>query len=312
MVSIYHTLNNNAANYGFVATAITSPNLVGQWHSDLLKWSQTVTETPLPYLFRQKETKSQPQTWREDITSIILTFTPYPNIQSPIKLARYAWRKDYHEIIKQKLEAWWSDTLLQHNEKAIAYPFVDSAPLPEVALAAQAGLGFKGKHGLIINPKWGSFGHLSGLATNLPLPDSSDTKLPNCGTCTRCIDACPTKAISPNGGINPNLCISTWTIEKKGPWPDNHFMFDVPAQDRSLFGCDICQDVCPWNTKTPPIPMSSISNFDHPLPASEEELNIALQTRFKKTFSNTPILRTGKANLLRNLEWVTINSIDKN
>jgi epoxyqueuosine reductase len=161
-------------------------------------------------------------------------------------ISRYGWGDDYHDLLHTRLE-----DLLAELRAAVAEPFearvyTDTAPLLESAIARAAGLGWIGKNTCLIDQKAGSWFLVGEILTSLELPP--DTPPPDrCGTCTRCIDACPTAAIVEPGKLDATRCIAYFTIEARGAAPEEF----RPAIGRHVFGCDICQDVCPWNRKAP-------------------------------------------------------------
>ena len=179
--------------------------------------------------------------------SIICVGKVYKQPTRNSHIAQYALSRDYHEILKQRLEQFAAR--LQQEYGAFEYrSFVDTAPLLERSYARLAGLGWIGRNTCLINEQLGSWLFLAELLTSLPL--EPDTPAPErCGTCTRCIDACPTQALQPGGLrtiLDATKCISYYTIEHRG---------EIPPEKRGglgewVFGCDICQDVCPWNSRS--------------------------------------------------------------
>ena len=210
-------------------------------------------------------------------------------------IARYAWGEDYHGIIRVKLEQ-LADKLLISGEKSRIY--VDTAPLPERSLARDAGLGWIGKNTCLINQGLGSWFFLGELLTTLELePDVAPPD--RCGSCTRCIDACPTEAIvpSPDGRfeLDARLCISYFTIELRGAIPEEH----RGAMGAHIFGCDICQDVCPWNGRAAQTREAGFAprEFAPPL----ERMAAMSEEEFRELFRKTPVSRAKYAGFLRNV-----------
>jgi epoxyqueuosine reductase len=186
--------------------------------------------------------------------SVIVTATlyntdrPYSN-ETPAELARisrYAWGDDYHEVIRSRLNAlveWMRD---RSNEALEARAYVDTGPVQERVYAQYAGLGWIGKNTCLINPELGSWLFLGAIICTLPLePDAEG--LEQCGSCTRCLDACPTGAIVGPGVLDSNRCLSYLTIELRSAIPEAH----RPSLGTHVFGCDICQEVCPYNRPAP-------------------------------------------------------------
>jgi len=219
-------------------------------------------------------------------------------------IARYAWGEDYHPVLRRGLEQ------LAQSLATVAGPFewkacVDTAPVLERSLARAAGLGWIGKNTCLINQLRGSWFFLGELLTSLPLSASTETVPDRCGTCTRCIDACPTRAIVPRGDgyeIDSRLCISYLTIELRGT-------IDEPLRagmGRHVFGCDICQDVCPWNGRSPSTERFSPlgENFAPPL----EKLARLNESEFQRMFRSTPVSRARYRGFLRNVAIAMGNS----
>jgi len=157
-------------------------------------------------------------------------------------ISRYAWGDDYHEVVGARLRALVGRLQAEVEPAASWRWYVDTGPVLERALAARAGLGWIGKHTILVHPDRGSFFFLAAVLTTALLEPDSPTP-DHCGTCTACLDACPTHALTGAHVLDARLCISTLTIETRGPLPDA----DRPKIGRHLFGCDICQDVCPFN-----------------------------------------------------------------
>jgi epoxyqueuosine reductase len=214
-------------------------------------------------------------------------------------ISRYAWGEDYHEILRARLEA----LAARLRERAGEFEYrvcVDTAPLLERAYARRAGLGWIGRNGCLIHERGGSWYFLGEMLVSLAL--APDTPPPDrCGTCTRCIDACPTAAIipAPDGKgpeytLDARLCISYLTIERRGPLAPE----DAARTGQHVFGCDICQDVCPWNERAPVTaePAFAARHFAPPL----ERLADMPEEAFRRMFRHSPVLRARYAGFLRN------------
>jgi epoxyqueuosine reductase len=215
-------------------------------------------------------------------------------------IARYAWGEDYHTAIRAKLESLASKLL--ETEIFRWRACVDTAPLPERSIARQAGLGWIGKNTCLINEKAGSWFLLGELLTTLDLaPDAPPPD--RCGTCTRCIDACPTAAIVPSaqGGfeLDSRLCISYFTIELRASIPEGH----RAATGQNIFGCDICQDVCPWNRKAPR-GSASADLFAPPL----DRMAALTESEFRQMFHESAVSHTKYKYFLRNVAVAMGNS----
>ncbi len=221
-------------------------------------------------------------------------------------ISRYAWGADYHDVLRESL-----DRLVSHIQELHREPFdykicVDTAPLLERSYARAAGLGWIGKNTCLINQQQGSWFFLGELLLSIPL--APDMPAPErCGTCTRCIDACPTDAIVPSGEnewtLDSRLCISYLTIEKRGEIDTN-----LTAQmSNHVYGCDICQDVCPWNRRAPVTDEPAFQPVER---APElEELAVLNEEQFRARFRKSPVRRAKHAGLARNVAIAIRNAI---
>ena len=213
-------------------------------------------------------------------------------------ISRYAWGEDYHDVLRRGLEA-LAEKLGSDHEWKIC---VDTAPLLERSYARAAGLGWVGKNTCLINQEMGSWFFLGELITSLEIePDSPSPD--RCGTCTRCIDACPTSAIAADGyELDARACIAYFTIELRGPIPVEY----RPGMGNHVFGCDICQDVCPWNRRAPEAndPAFEPRHFAPPL----EELASLTEAQFREVFRDSPIQRPKHTGFLRNVAIAMGNS----
>jgi len=219
--------------------------------------------------------------------------------EAPI-ISKYAYGNDYHFIIKEKLNQLF-DFIKSHHENLTGRIFVDSAPVLERAWAKKAGLGWIGKNGMLINKKIGSFVFIAELIINLEL--DYDTPVNEyCGTCTRCIDACPTGAIIEDKIIDGSKCISYLTIELKAEIPSE---FKGKLQDR-VFGCDICQDVCPHNSKATQHQDEELKPLQGLLEMNKKDWYQLNKPGFNKLFKHSTIKRTRYAGLKRNLKFLEL------
>jgi epoxyqueuosine reductase len=213
-------------------------------------------------------------------------------------LSKYAFGKDYHPLIRKKL----SSLLLYMNTaigKTEGRGFSDSAPILEKAWAVRAGAGWLGKNSNLISPRSGSFTFIGTLLVDRPL--HYDRPLPDrCGSCTKCMDACPVKAIVKPSVVDASRCISYLTIENKGEIPAS---FKGKFMNR-VFGCDICQDVCPWNRKAKPHSTKELLPLPGLIEKSKEEWYRLSEEDFVAQFSGSPLKRAGYKGLMRNLRFL--------
>lgn len=235
------------------------------------------------------------------ITLLLNYFPTEKQADDAVKISKYAYGKDYHEVIRKKL-----NTLIESLKKNIGEihgrGFVDSAPVLERTWAQRSGLGWVGKNGNLINKEMGSFFFIATLITDLDLePDEMFTK-DYCGTCTRCIDACPTDAILPGKIVDGSRCISYFTIELKEML--------IPGEmkgkfDNWMFGCDICQDVCPWNRFSKPTSEIEFTPIPEILNLSTKEWEMMTEEKFKEVFKDSPLSRSRFKGIQRNLKFIS-------
>lgn len=254
----------------------------------------------MAYLKNHLPQKQHPQTHWNKAQSAIVFATAYknsnPSTHRPfphLNIASYAQDDDYHYVLKQKMQSINRDLSSLFPEHTFL-GHTDSSPILERDLAYQAGLGWFGKNSCLIDRKHGSFFFISEIITSLDLSTLKAPSLDHCGTCRRCIEACPTEALLPNRTMDATRCISYWTIESKSIPP-----LEIRSQMGDLFfGCDICQDVCPWNLKighTPNPPSerkSTINDLAWILTSSHNQI--------LKRVQRTPLARAGAIGLKRN------------
>ena len=236
-------------------------------------------------------------------TVITLLCNYFPSeTQSPHapKISKYAFGNDYHEVIREKLK-----TLLQKIKAAIGdiqgRGFVDSAPVLERSWALQSGLGWLGKNGNLITKKNGSFFFIATLITDLKIEPDPPFAKDYCGTCTACIDHCPTDAILPNKVVDGSRCISYFTIELKDALIPDALKGRF---DDWMFGCDICQDVCPWNRFSHPHKEQQFTPIPEILDLNKAQWEEMTEVYFKKIFKSSPLKRTKLQGIKRNLEFI--------
>jgi epoxyqueuosine reductase len=257
--------------------------------------------------------------------SVIVCFssynTPLPRSTDAHKddaawIARYAWTSrvdasgvrrasDYHKVLKKRLDALQA-ALHARLGNFEARSFADTGPVQERALAQAAGLGWIGKNACLIHPRLGSFGFLAVLMTSLDVEqDAAATLVPDrCGTCTRCLEACPTQALTAPHQMDATRCLAYLTIEKKGVL-DPELLAGV---GRQVFGCDICQDVCPWNRKALVVADSELSPREELVNPELAALGALTEAEFEENFNGSPVRRAGYLGLLRNVAVAMGNS----
>lgn len=234
------------------------------------------------------------------ITLMMNYFPPEVQDEGIPKISKYAYGKDYHEVIREKLNQF----LFRLREKVgqvNGRGFVDSAPVLERAWASRTGLGWVGKNGNLINKQQGSFFFLATLITDLHLQPDDPFARDYCGTCTKCIDSCPTEAILPGKDIDARRCISYLTIELKEMLiPDE---FSGKFEDW-MFGCDICQDVCPWNRFSKPQHVPEFTARPEILHFHFNQWEEMDENKFKEIFKGSPVKRSKFNGFKRNLQFL--------
>ncbi|WP_390686758.1 tRNA epoxyqueuosine(34) reductase QueG [Ferruginibacter albus] len=237
----------------------------------------------------------------KSVITLLLNYFPDQQQNEDVpKIAKYAYGKDYHEVIKEKLNA--LITLIKENIGDInGRGFVDSAPVLERTWALKSGLGWIGKNGNLINKHQGSFFFIATLITDLELNYDNAYVKDYCGSCTRCIDSCPTDAILPNKVIDGSKCISYFTIELKEMLiPENM----QNKFDGWMFGCDTCQDVCPWNRFSKPTKEISFNPIPEILDFTKNDWEELSEESFKKIFAHSPLKRSKWKGIKRNLQFI--------
>jgi len=236
----------------------------------------------------------------KSVVSLLINYFPSEK-QNPnsYKLAKYAYGEDYHHVIKNKLRVFIDEIRIRIGE-VDGRAFTDSAPVLEKAWATRAGLGWRGKNNLMIRPQAGSFYFVAELIIDLELKPDGPIK-DYCGTCTRCIDACPTGALDTPYQIDASKCISYATIELRDAMlPDS---FDNKMEDW-MFGCDICQDVCPWNRFSTPHSVLEFQPRAGLMDMQYDDWNDLTHEVFSKYFSKSAVKRTKYQGLIRNIAYV--------
>lgn len=261
----------------------------------LENWLAAGKHADMKWMERHLAARLNPQIVLPGVRSIIMLTYEYPRTDARTAagaIARYAQGEDYHKLLAGKL-ADLDETLQWYGGTQRC--FSDSGPVSERFFAAQAGLGWIGRNGLLIRPGKGSYCFLSSILTTLELP--TDTPMTNrCGNCHRCEQACPTAALH-NGCCDARKCLSFWTIEAKSPTPQDIHQ----AQSNRLYGCDTCQEVCPWNRPQEEVYIDPHLLMPAPL-ASLHTQRIAELSKpaFEQLFAGSPIRRIGVEHLQRN------------
>lgn len=299
-----HTLfiKNEAKRLGFIGCGISKAGFLDHEAPKLEQWLKNGYHGQMQYMENYFDKRLDPRLLVEGAKSVVsLLFNYYPEqkqTEDTFKIAKYAYGEDYHYVVKDKLKTLMH--LIEENIGAVnGRVFVDSAPVLEKAWAVKSGLGWMGKHTNVLTKKTGSFYFLAELILDLDLIVDAPTT-DHCGTCTACIDACPTEAIIAPYVLDASKCISYLTIELKENIPQ-HFKNQM---DDWAFGCDVCQDVCPWNSFAKPHQEDRFKPQNNLLNFSKKEWTELTQEVFKKVFKKSAVNRTKFVGLKRNIEFL--------
>jgi epoxyqueuosine reductase len=287
---------------GFMDCGIAKADFLEDEARYLEDWLARQKHGRMDYMSNHFDLRTDPRKLVPGAQSVIvLTMNYFPDQQQHSdapKLSKYAYGRDYHKVIKKRLKTFLSD-LNEQFGSVNGRGFVDSAPVMEKAWAQRAGVGWMGKHTNILSKKVGSFFFLAVLVVDLPLAYDEPTT-DHCGSCTACIDACPTNAIEAPYQLDASKCISYFTIELKDALPRQM----KGRFDGWMFGCDICQDVCPWNRFSKPHAIDDFRPKEGLLDLSEQEWHELTQERFDELFAGSAVKRTKYEGLMRNIRFL--------
>jgi epoxyqueuosine reductase len=299
-------IKTEAQNLGFMFCGIAKAEFLEQEAPRLEDWLKKGMHGDMQYMENHFDKRLDPRLLVDGAKSVIslgLNYYTDNDQQDPLapKISRYAYGADYHHVIKDKLK----QLLNVINEKigeVGGRAFVDSAPVLDRAWAKKAGMGWIGKNGNLINKKVGSFFFLAELIIDLELEYDIEPTADHCGSCTRCVDACPTDAIVGPYIVDGSRCISYLTIELKN---------EIPAEfkgkmDNWMFGCDICQDVCPWNKFSVLHNEPSFTPHSELLGMKQTDWEDITHETFQKVFKNSAVKRTKFDGLKRNIEFLKV------
>ena len=302
-INYTHQIKTEASRLGFSFCGVSKAGYLEEEAPRLESWLNKKMHGDMHYMENNFDKRLDPTKLVEGSKSVIsLLFNYYPEeVQrdDSFKISKYAYGEDYHFVIKHKLKD-IVHFITDNIGDVDARVFVDSAPVLDRAWAKKSGLGWVGKNGMLINKKQGSFFFLAEIILDLELAYDNPV-IDHCGTCTACVDACPTEAILPNKVVDGSKCISYFTIELK----DEILPEEVTGKFNDwMFGCDICQDVCPWNRfslvhNEPKFkPNEKLLNF------SKSEWNEITEEVFQEIFKRSPVKRTKYAGLKRNINFL--------
>ncbi|PSG90636.1 tRNA epoxyqueuosine(34) reductase QueG [Aurantibacter aestuarii] len=291
-----------AKRLGFLSCGISKAGFLEEEAPRLERWLKSNAHGEMQYMENHFDKRLDPTKLVEDSKSVVsLLLNYYPSEEqneNSYKISKYAYGQDYHHIIKSKLKE-----LHQFIETEIGEvsgrAFVDSAPILDKAWAAKSGLGWIGKHSNLLTQKVGSFYFIAELIIDLELEYDHITT-DHCGSCTACIDACPTQAITEPYVVDGSKCISYLTIELKNQIPTEF----KSKMDDWMFGCDVCQDVCPWNRFSKPHQEPLFHPKPELLSMSKKDWEEITEDVFKKVFQKSAVKRTKFSGLRRNINFL--------
>ncbi len=299
-------VKNTARSLGFEQCGIAKAEELTEDAKRLEAWLNKGMHGSMQYMEKNFDLRINPTKLvpgAKSVICLLLNYFPEEKQRTDApRISKYAWGEDYHEVIKQKLNHFLF--LLREEIGDInGRGFIDSAPVLERAWAQRSGLGWVGKNGNLIYKGNGSFFFIATLIVDVEL-DADDMYAKDfCGSCTRCIDACPTEAIMPNKVVDGSRCISYFTIELKEML--------IPGEmknkfDNWMFGCDVCQDVCPWNRFSQPSEETAFNPLPEILNLSSGEWAAMSEEAFRKIFRHSPLKRAKYAGIQRNLSFLSV------
>lgn len=292
-----------AKRLGFLSCGISEAGFLEEEAPRLEAWLHKGMQGEMGYMANHFDKRLDPRLLVDgarSVISVILNYYPEQTQKDPDapKISKYAYGTDYHFVIKEKLR-----NLLEYMREEIGEvqgrAFVDSAPVLDKAWAAKSGLGWIGKNANLLTKQVGSFYFVAELIVDLELePDTPVTD--HCGSCTACIDACPTQAIVAPYIVDGSKCISYFTIELKDELPASY----KGKFDNWMFGCDVCQDVCPWNRFSKPHHEEAFEPHPELLEMSKADWYELTEDTFKKVFKKSAVKRTKYSGLTRNISFL--------
>ena len=298
-------IKNEAKRLGFLSCGISKADFLEEEAPRLEQWLNKNMHGEMQYMENHFDKRLDPTKLVEDsksVVSLLLNYFPSnePQDKTAPKISKYAYGDDYHFVIKEKLKL-LLEFIYEEIGEVSGRAFVDSAPVLDKAWAAKSGLGWVGKNSNLITKDTGSFYFIAELIIDLPLNYDNPTT-DHCGTCTACIDACPTKAIVDPYVVDGSKCISYFTIELKNELPSSM----KGSFDNWMFGCDICQDVCPWNRFSKAHSEPLFNPNDKLLSMSKSEWEEITEELFQEIFKKSAVKRTKFSGLTRNINFLKI------
>jgi epoxyqueuosine reductase len=295
-------IKSEAKRLGFLSCGISKSGFLEEEAPRLEQWLNKNQHGQMTYMENHFDKRLNPNLLVDDAKSVVsLLLNYYPSetqIEDTYKISKYAYGQDYHFVIKEKLKE-LLHSIQENIGEVSGRAFVDSAPVLDKAWAAKSGLGWMGKNSNLITKSVGSFYFIAELIIDLEL-DYDNATTDHCGTCTACIDACPTEAIVAPYVVDGSKCISYFTIELK-----DHIPTEMKGKFNDwAFGCDICQDVCPWNKFSKPHSEPLFNPNPELLSMSKKEWEEITKDTFEAVFKNSAVKRTKWEGLKRNIDFL--------
>ncbi len=295
-------IKKEAQRLGFLSCGISEATFLEEEAPRLEKWLKNNMHGKMQYMENHFDKRLDPRLLVDGAKSVIsLTLNYFPSElqnEGSYKISKYAYGSDYHSVIKEKLRHLF-EFINEEIGEINGRVFVDSAPVLDKAWAAKSGLGWVGKNNNLISKKNGSFFFIAELICDIEL-EYDHPATDHCGTCTACIDACPTQAIESPNVVNGSKCISYFTIELKDNIPE-----EMKGKfDDWMFGCDVCQDVCPWNRFSAPHSEPLLKPRENLLTMTKKDWEEITKETFDKVFKNSAVKRTKYDGLLRNIRFL--------
>jgi len=296
-------IKQEAKRLGFLQCGISKAGFLEEEAPRLEKWLNANMHGEMSYMANHFDMRLDPTKLvdgAKSVITVLLNYFPEETQKDPTapKISKYAYGSDYHHVIKGKLKE-LVGFINQEIGEVGGRAFVDSAPVMDKAWAAKSGLGWIGKNANLIHPKNGSFFFIGELILDIELQPDQPIR-DHCGTCTACIDACPTEAIIAPYVVDGSKCISYFTIELKEAIPTS-----MKGQfDDWAFGCDVCQDVCPWNRFSKPHSEPQFNPHPEMLDMTKRDWEELTEDVFKKVFQKSAVKRTKFEGLKRNIEFL--------
>jgi epoxyqueuosine reductase len=297
------SIKEQAKQLGFASCGISKAEFLEKEAPILENWLNKNYNGKMAYMTNHFDKRLDPRLLvdgAKSVISVVLNYYPEKDLfaDADLKISKYAYGQDYHSVIKNKLTDLLGFILEHVDQDLNARVFTDSAPVLDKAWAERSGLGWQGKNGMLISKQNGSFFFVGEIIIDLELDYDQPTATNHCGTCTKCIDACPTDAILSSNVIDGSKCISYLTIELKDEIIPNEFK---DKMDGWFFGCDICQDVCPWNRFSTPTKELAFQPNEALSTADWTDLTEEI---FTEIFRHSAVKRTKFKGLKRNIDFI--------